>query len=200
MAFADNSVAMVDEIRSAYGELLEMRARLDQLLKEMQDNDDGEIISEYSSLLDRFTVMGGFYFEKEYEAAIKRFGFTEEEKRRPLGEFSGGQRTKIAFLKLLLSKPDLLLLDEPTNHLDIDAVKWLEEYLAGYKKAFVVVSHDRMFLDKTVNNVYEMRIRTDRALFRQLYRFCRAKKDSRRACKKAVCGAAKGNRAPEFGG
>ena len=156
MAFADNSVAMVDEIRSAYGELLEMRARLDQLLKEMQDNDDGEIISEYSSLLDRFTVMGGFYFEKEYEAAIKRFGFTEEEKRRPLGEFSGGQRTKIAFLKLLLSKPDLLLLDEPTNHLDIDAVKWLEEYLAGYKKAFVVVSHDRMFLDKTVNNVYEI--------------------------------------------
>ena len=156
MTFADDSVTMVDEIRSAYGELLEMRDRLDKLLRKMEDSDDGKIISEYSSLLDRFTVMGGFYFEKEYEAAIKRFGFTEEEKHRSLSEFSGGQRTKIAFLKLLLSKPDLLLLDEPTNHLDIEAVKWLEEYLAGYKKAFVVVSHDRMFLDKTVNEVYEI--------------------------------------------
>lgn len=156
MTFADDSVLMVDEIRSAYSELLDMRARLDELLAEMQDSEDETVISEYSALLDRFTLMGGFYFEKEYEAAIRRFGFTEEEKRRPLSEFSGGQRTKIAFLKLLLSKPDLLLLDEPTNHLDIEAVTWLEEYLAGYKKAFVVVSHDRMFLDKTVNEVYEI--------------------------------------------
>ena len=75
---------------------------------------------------------------------------------KPLTDFSGGQRTKIAFLKLLLSKPDLLLLDEPTNHLDVDAVSWLEEYLATYKKAVVIVSHDRMFLDKTVNEIYEI--------------------------------------------
>ncbi|MBQ5798659.1 MAG: ABC-F family ATP-binding cassette domain-containing protein, partial [Clostridia bacterium] len=83
-------------------------------------------------------------------------GFTDEDKQKPLSDFSGGQRTKIAFLKLLLSKPDLLLLDEPTNHLDLDAVMWLEEYLKNYKKAFVVVSHDRMFLDRTVNTIYEI--------------------------------------------
>lgn len=156
MTFKDDRVSMVDELRSAYTDILKMKARLDELQSLMEHSDNEDIISEYSSLLDRFTNAGGFYFEKEYEAAIKHFGFSEEEKHRPLSEFSGGQRTKIAFLKLLLSKPDLLLLDEPTNHLDIEAVNWLEEYLCSYKKAFVIVSHDRMFLDKTVNTVYEI--------------------------------------------
>ena len=85
-----------------------------------------------------------------------KFGFTKEDKDKKLSMFSGGQRTKIAFLKLLLSKPDILLLDEPTNHLDIMAVEWLENYLSNYKKALVVVSHDRMFLDKVVTKVYEI--------------------------------------------
>ncbi len=156
MTFADDSVTLIDEIRSAYTEILAMKARLDELTKIMEHDQSDGVIHEYSTLLDCFTNAGGFYFEKEYEAAIKRFGFTDEEKKRPLSEFSGGQRTKIAFLKLLLSKPDLLLLDEPTNHLDIDAVAWLEEYLCNYKKAFVTVSHDRMFLDRTVNTVYEI--------------------------------------------
>lgn len=156
MTFKDDRVNMVDELRSAYTDILEMKARLDELQAIMERGQDDNAIQEYTSLLDRFTNAGGFYFEKEYEAAIKHFGFTEEEKHRPLSDFSGGQRTKIAFLKLLLSKPDLLLLDEPTNHLDIEAVSWLEEYLCSYKKAFVIVSHDRMFLDRTVNTVYEI--------------------------------------------
>lgn len=158
MAFKNNSVLLIDEIRSAYSDLLSMQKRINELQILMENSADSppEIIAEYSSLLDRFTNCGGFYFEKEYEAAIKRFGFTNEEKYKPLSDFSGGQRTKIAFLKLLLSKPDLLLLDEPTNHLDLDAVTWLEEYLASYKKAVVIVSHDRMFLDKTVTTVYEI--------------------------------------------
>ena len=87
---------------------------------------------------------------------IKKFGFKEEDKSKKISEFSGGQRTKIAFLKLLLSKPDILLLDEPTNHLDITAIEWLENYLKNYPKAVVIVSHDRMFLDKIVNKVYEI--------------------------------------------
>lgn len=156
MSFKDNSVTVVDAVRSAYSEILEMKSRLDFYLEKMQSDDDEETIKEYTALLERFTNAGGFYFEKEYEAAIKRFGFTDEDKHRSVGELSGGQRTKIAFLRLLLSKPDLLLLDEPTNHLDVDAVTWLEEYLRDYKKAFVVVSHDRMFLDRTVNEVYEI--------------------------------------------
>ena len=156
MTFKDNSISLVDEIRGAYQKIIDMKNRLDELQRIMSVNENPDAITEYTTLLDIFTNEGGFYFEKEYEAAIKRFGFTEEEKRKPLSDFSGGQRTKIAFLKLLLSKPDLLLLDEPTNHLDVDAVSWLEEYLSSYKKAVVIVSHDRMFLDKTVKTIYEI--------------------------------------------
>ncbi len=156
MAFSDNSLTLLEEIRSAYNHIINMKNELDILHREMENSPSQENITKYTTLLDIFTNEGGFYFEKEYEAAIKRFGFTDADKRKPLSDFSGGQRTKIAFLKLLLSKPDLLLLDEPTNHLDVDAVSWLEEYLLSYKKAIVVVSHDRMFLDKTVKTIYEI--------------------------------------------
>ncbi len=156
VTFSDNSALLVDEIRSAYSDILETKKKLDSAQELMEQNRTEENIKNYTNLLDTFTNLGGFYFEKEYEAAIKKFGFTNEEKLRPLCEFSGGQRTKIAFLKLLLSKPDILLLDEPTNHLDIVAVEWLEDYLKNYKKAFVVVSHDRMFLDNVANTVYEI--------------------------------------------
>lgn len=156
IAFKDNSVSLVDEIKSAYSEIIRLREDIEKLRIKIDRSPSDELIEEYSSKLDLFTNLGGFYFEKEYEAAIKRFGFSDSDKIKPLSAFSGGQRTKIAFLKLILSKPDLLLLDEPTNHLDIDAVEWLEGYLASYKKAVVIVSHDRMFLDKTVNTVYEI--------------------------------------------
>ena len=156
MTFRDDSVTLVDEIRSAYDYILKLKSDLDQAERDMGEIASEENIKRYTDLLDTFTREGGFYFEKEYEAAIKKFGFTDSQKHRRLSEFSGGQRTKIAFLKLLLSKPDLLLLDEPTNHLDIEAVSWLEDYIKNYKKAVLIVSHDRMFLDNTVNEIYEI--------------------------------------------
>lgn len=156
MAFKDDSLTLLEEIRSAYDYIINMKNELDTLHNKMDAEPTQENITAYTTLLDIFTNEGGFYFEKEYEAAIKRFGFTDSDKMKPLTDFSGGQRTKIAFLKLLLSKPDLLLLDEPTNHLDVDAVAWLEDYLSSYKKAVAVVSHDRMFLDRTVNTIYEI--------------------------------------------
>ncbi len=156
IAFMNDNVSLIEEIRSAYSDIIKMKEDIEKLRIKIDHSPSEELIEQYSSLLDLFTNLGGFYFEKEYEAAIKRFGFTDEDKLKPLSAFSGGQRTKIAFLKLLLSKPDLLLLDEPTNHLDIDAVEWLEGYLSAYKNAVVIVSHDRMFLDKTVNIIYEI--------------------------------------------
>lgn len=156
MTFSDENRTMVEEIRSAYKDVLEVKFALDNAQREMEENQSEENIKNYSDLLDNFIALGGHYFEREYEGAIKRFGFGESEKHKKLSEFSGGQRTKIAFLKLLLSKPDLLLLDEPTNHLDIEAVSWLEDYIRNYNKAVVIVSHDRMFLDRTVNTVYEI--------------------------------------------
>lgn len=156
MTFADEEKTLVEEIRDAYKEILDLKAELDSAQFDMESAQSESNIKRYTNLLDIFTNMGGFYFEKEYEAAIKKFGFTPVDRDKKLCEFSGGQRTKIAFLKLLLSKPDILLLDEPTNHLDIEAVSWLEDYLKEYKKAFVVVSHDRMFLDNVATVVYEI--------------------------------------------
>lgn len=155
ITFSDYEKTVLQEIRSAYDEILGVKLKLSRLQKKMEETGDSEDIKNYTNMLDTFTNLGGFYFEREYENAIKKFGFSEF-KDRPLSALSGGQQTKVAFLKLLLSKPDILLLDEPTNHLDIEAVEWLEEYLKSYKKAFVVVSHDRMFLDNTVNTVYEI--------------------------------------------
>ena len=95
-------------------------------------------------------------FEQEYDRIFTGFGFKKEEKNKRLSEFSGGEQTKIAMIKLLLSKPDILLLDEPTNHLDVETTAWMEEYLRHYENAVVMVSHDRYFLDRTAEAVYEL--------------------------------------------
>ena len=156
IAFDDNSVSLIDEVRKVYAPIISIKERMDELALLLETSDDEIKIKEYSALQEKFNMLGGYYFEKEYETVIKKFGFDDDDKYRPLSSFSGGQLTKIAFIKLLLSKPDILLLDEPTNHLDVESIEWLEDYINGYEKAVVIVSHDRMFLDKTVNTVYEI--------------------------------------------
>lgn len=153
--FDDESKTLLDEVKSVYSDIINTKAQMENALA-LAEQGDEEQIKLYSKLQEHFNLLGGYSYQKEYETAIKKFGFSEEEKLKPLNCFSGGQRTKIAFIKLLLSKPDLLLLDEPTNHLDIEAVNWLEEYISNYKKSIVIVSHDREFLDKTVGIVYEI--------------------------------------------
>ena len=100
--------------------------------------------------------MERFAYEKEYDRLFAGFGFGREEKKKRLDQFSGGEQTKIALIRLLLEKPDVLLLDEPTNHLDIETVEWLETYLKNYDRAVVMVSHDRFFLDQVAEVVYEL--------------------------------------------
>ena len=159
MAFDDPTITVDEEIRKVFRPFLLMQERMEYLLEEMNGVDDSlheREIKEYTALQEEFESIGGYYYEKEYDTMFRQFGFRTEDKYRPLNEFSGGQQTKIAFIKLLLSKPDILLLDEPTNHLDISTIEWLEEYLKNYKKAVVIVSHDRMFLDKVVDVVYEI--------------------------------------------
>lgn len=156
MTFEDNTISLEKEVRKVFAHMVEMQKQLEELRKKMEENPDEKNVKNYTDYQENFTFIGGYYYEKEYETVIRKFGFTEEDKQKPLAEFSGGQRTKIAFMKLLLSKPDILLLDEPTNHLDIDTIEWLENYLKNYSKAVVLVSHDRMFLDKIVDVVYEI--------------------------------------------
>ena len=156
MNFENSNKTMLEEILEVYEPILNLENRIQEKEKALQENTDEKLIKEYTNTLEQYEIQGGYLYKKEYETAIKKFGFKEEDKDKKISEFSGGQRTKIAFLKLLLSKPDILLLDEPTNHLDIVAIEWLENYLKNYPKAVVIVSHDRMFLDKIVNKVYEI--------------------------------------------
>ena len=160
MEFEDSSKTLIEEILKVYEPILNLENKIAKLANEMQDNTNQKLIKEYTEALDKFNVIGGYTYKKEYEVALKKFGFTEEDKSKTMDQFSGGQRTKVAFLKLLLSKPDILLLDEPTNHLDITAIEWLENYLKNYTKSVVIVSHDRMFLDRIVNKVYEIEYAT----------------------------------------
>ena len=154
--FENSNKTMLEEILEVYEPLIRLEEKIKEKEKRLQELTDEKTIKEYINALEQYEIQGGYLYKKEYETAIKKFGFKEEDKDKKITAFSGGQRTKIAFLKLLLSKPDILLLDEPTNHLDIVAIEWLENYLKNYPKAVVIVSHDRMFLDKIVNKVYEI--------------------------------------------
>lgn len=156
IAFENESVSFEQEILKAYSDVLKVKEELSNLESMLESTSTSSTIEKYQDTLNRYDLMGGYTYQKEYNTAIKKFGFTEDDKKKKLNEFSGGQRTKIALIKLLLSKPDLLILDEPTNHLDITSIQWLEDYLASYPKAVVVVSHDRAFLDRFVNVVYEI--------------------------------------------
>ena len=158
ISFENENITLDQEIRKVFRKILEMKARLDELVLLLsKDDSDHEALShEYTELEEKFKDEGGYFYEKEYDTMLRKFGFTDSDKAKLLSEFSGGQRTKLAFIKLLLSKPDILLLDEPTNHLDITTIQWLEGYIRDYKKAVVVVSHDRMFLDNIVDTVYEI--------------------------------------------
>lgn len=156
ISFENSNLSMLEEILQVYDNIIKLEEKIADLTEKLQTNSDEGTIKEYTNALERFEILDGYTYKKEYETAIKKFGFSEEDKNKKISEFSGGQKTKIAFLKLLLSKPDILLLDEPTNHLDITAIEWLEGYLKTYPKAVVIVSHDRMFLDRIVNKVYEI--------------------------------------------
>ena len=155
-AIMDNSITMLAEILKAYDNILVVEKRFEKLENDLKNNYDEKLLNKYQDLYLYYKNIGGYSYKKEYETAIKMFGFSNEDKYKKLGEFSYGQRTKIALLRLVLSKPDLLILDEPTNHLDMNAIEWLEGYLRDYSKMLIVVSHDRMLIDNVCNITYEI--------------------------------------------
>lgn len=162
IAFDDPDVTLEQEVRKCFVKMDERKAELARAAAELEHDYSDEKVARYTAMEEAFKDDGGYYYEKEYEVIIRKFGFSDEERKKPIRDFSGGQQTKIAFIKLLLSKPDILLLDEPTNHLDVTTIEWLEGYLKSYPKAVVVVSHDRMFLDNVVDVVYEIEYGTAR--------------------------------------
>jgi ATP-binding cassette, subfamily F, member 3 len=156
ISFENENITAEEELLKAFATLLEWKVKLEQLCIQMESNQSKEVLENYSKTLELFENLGGYSYQSEMETIVTRFGFALTDLKRPIKNFSGGQRTKLAFIRLLLNKPDVLLLDEPTNHLDLPTIEWLERYLKQYPKAVVIISHDRMFLDKIADVTYEI--------------------------------------------
>ncbi|MBQ9046502.1 MAG: ABC-F type ribosomal protection protein [Solobacterium sp.] len=145
-----------ETLREVFEPVFAMQKSMEEMEERMRTSADDKLLAQYAEAQERFEEMNGYNWESEMMTVFTRFGFTRDDLKKKIGEFSGGQKTRIAFARLLLSKPDILLLDEPTNHLDLETIEWLEGYVKNYPKAVVTVSHDRMFLDHTTDVVYEI--------------------------------------------
>ncbi|MCQ2428031.1 MAG: ATP-binding cassette domain-containing protein [Clostridia bacterium] len=154
----DTGITVLEQMYSAFPELIEAEKRLAELsdwlmrhpeLSETEKH--SSITNEYSVLSDRFNRDGGHWFRGRCKSVLEKMGFSPDDMQLPVTSLSGGQRTRLALSKQLCREPDILMLDEPTNHLDIETVGWLENFLAGYQKCVIAVSHDRYFLDRVTN-------------------------------------------------
>ena len=152
ISFTDGSISVEDEIKKCFAPVFVCEARMTEIEQALHEGEENQkLLYEYDNLQKRMESLRGYTWKKDMEIMFQQFGFALEDLKRPIGSFSGGQQTKVAFIKLLLGRPDIMLLDEPTNHLE-----WLENYLKNYDKAVIIVSHDRMFLDRIIDVTYEI--------------------------------------------
>ena len=157
VSFTDGEITVEEEIRKTFAPVFACEERMAEIEQALHRGEEApELLYEYDNLQKRMEAQRGYTWRRDMEIMFQQFGFPLEDLKRPIGSFSGGQQTKVAFIKLLLGRPDIMLLDEPTNHLDLLTIEWLEEYLKNYDKAVVVVSHDRMFLDRVIDVTYEI--------------------------------------------
>jgi ATP-binding cassette subfamily F protein 3 len=159
----DSEKSIYAEMASVFAGLKQQEAKLHELEEQMgsQDLDPNSeeyetISSQYDNIRADFEQHNGYGYDAEIRGVLHGFGFEEADYDRPINKLSGGQKTQLALAKLLLEKPELLILDEPTNHLDVETITWLEGYIQNYSGALLIISHDRYFLDRIVNEVYEM--------------------------------------------
>lgn len=156
ISFPDSEITVEEEIKKIFAEVFACEKRMAEIEEALAEEGKQQLYNEYDRLQKKMEALRGYTWRRDMEVMFQQFGFALEELSRPIGSFSGGQQTRIAFIKLLLSRPDIMLLDEPTNHLDLPTIEWLEEYLKNYDKAVVIVSHDRMFLDRIIDVTYEI--------------------------------------------
>jgi ATP-binding cassette subfamily F protein 3 len=156
----DESRRMIDDALFAAREIHELKQRMESIVDLLANQDDikttEKLSREYAEIEERFLFLGGYNAEGEIRKTLKGIGFMEEDFEKLVKDLSGGERSRLALAKLLISKPNLLLLDEPTNHLDVESVEWLEEYLKGYQGACLMVSHDRYFIDNVAQVIIEL--------------------------------------------
>ena len=154
-----SDLSIYDALLQVKQHILDMEVRMRQLEKEMkytQGEELNKIMEAYSRLTHEFELENGYAYKSELTGVLKGLGFAEEDFGKMISTLSGGQKTRVALGRLLLSKPDIILLDEPTNHLDMDSIAWLETYLLNYPGAVFIVSHDRYFLDKVATKIVEI--------------------------------------------
>ena len=162
----DSAKTVLEEVDAVFEQFSEMENRMTELLQKTEDltasgrpedlEESKRVIEEYDAIHERYRYMGGYSYKSEIKGILSSMAFGEETYHKKISTLSGGERTRLALAVLLLEKPDILFLDEPTNHLDIGTLKWLEQYLKGYRGTMVIVSHDRYFLDETVNRIFEV--------------------------------------------
>ncbi|MCY6355439.1 ribosomal protection-like ABC-F family protein [Clostridium sp. ZS2-4] len=159
----ESTNSIYDEVLLVFSSLINLENKLSELEKEMNKPYDtsneeyhNKVIKDYTLTSELYMNRGGYTYKAEINKVLKGLGFLEKDYSKPINILSGGQKTRVALCKLLLSKPDILLLDEPTNHLDLDAIEWLEEYLKSYKGTILVISHDRFFLDSITDKTLEL--------------------------------------------
>ncbi|MCM8709872.1 ABC-F family ATP-binding cassette domain-containing protein [Clostridium sp. SYSU_GA19001] len=159
----DSSNTIYEELLKVFKDLLDIETKLKDLEAKLNEPYDSskhkyheKLIEEYTTLSELYNHRGGYTYKGEISRVLKGLGFTQEDFDKKIGILSGGQKTRLALCKLLLTAPEILLLDEPTNHLDLDAIEWLEEYLKAYKGTIIIISHDRFFLDSITNKTLEM--------------------------------------------
>ena len=157
LAFAEKDKAVYEEMLTVFRHIQDQEAKLREMERQMAEGDDSEeLFTEYGHLQEAFELAEGYTYEVRIQQILTGLGFTEDSWQMPLTHLSGGQKTRALLARLLLEEPDLLILDEPTNHLDIETIRWLEGALGGWHGALLIVSHDRYFLDKVVNTIWEM--------------------------------------------
>ncbi|MGG3737627.1 ABC-F family ATP-binding cassette domain-containing protein [Aeribacillus pallidus] len=159
----ESELSIWDEMMTVFSHIKEMEQELRRMEQKMADPSIYEnetayqkLLKEYDQLQVRFKDAGGYQIEADIRSVLHGLNFHQYDYNTSIATLSGGQKTRLALGKLLLTKPDILILDEPTNHLDIETLSWLEQYLQNYSGAILIVSHDRYFLDKVVNRVYEI--------------------------------------------
>lgn len=151
---SDNSI--LDVAMEAFERANFVHSEIEKILIQLEHDHSEEILNKLHKLQTEYDSLDGYQLQSKAEAILEGLGFTTEDLKRPLKEFSGGWRMRVMLAKTLLQKPNLLLLDEPTNHLDLPSIQWLENYLHDYEGAVIIVSHDRYFLDKIVNKIAEL--------------------------------------------
>ena len=147
---------LYEEALLTYKDLIQMEKNLNNMCQKLADNYSDELASQYAKLEEQFSFLGGYNYKYKIDMMLSKFLFKKEDYSRKISSFSGGEKMKVAFIKLLLINPDLLILDEPTNHLDIDTIEWLEEYLKSYQGAILFVSHDKYFISSLANKIMEL--------------------------------------------